>query len=863
MMRTLIFEYRRLLKHKLFHVLLAMAAVLAIFNHFQLQTHSSEQNPQSIFESYYAQLIPVFRPNTGDYIEDLRLSQQISPGQAHFYSMTEDENYQEYTSSQGYQSSQWNIFIKYLREGIEIDQIRLDAYEEALLTYGQHLADYLDQQTDPKISSGQNGAVSQLIYGFDFLFGNIPILLISLMILTLVSEDLSRPHYQWRWTLPTKRHHLLMTYLPLTLSLALTYILLASLITGLIALVTHQGLGDINYPLRVLNIQDIYQPAWQILSTCWAIFLIKTFFCLNLALCIASIFRQERVSWLIFISTTGLVSILTQFLPWFQQNLNPFYQNIQNQYLGKTVLKQFSFTELIQQNRATYQYIGQQIQWPVIITWIIISLCLFLLASSMYPRNISTKTKHKLISIWPKRLTNSKLLGSKQFEERKLKSYYTNPISYLSILIVIISACAFMFAHDQYFKDTFVSSPFFEQDYQLIHDSFSAKINLIELAEQKETDPDFISQLNYQKQHLKETMDFFDQSYQTIKDRKVAYKRGEVNQFYQSFQDELLMYFNPYSTIDPTTDGLRYFPRYQYYPTGDFPSDFAYKLSSQRLQAFQERKIPPILGTSITLTPYDEAINPADRLQDQLTYQTTDQSFLGLVYRFVSVFRFDLLAIVLLICFMGGAYNNEGDRYEHLYWLHTLPTQPNRIHFDKIYTQMIQATKYFGLAMLLLFFIGMIRDGFGQWNYPLVFYDKLLDHPNILTNFEDSFHWLNLGNWFLKYCGWFLVSSFFILNLMAFLSTYIPKQITTSVISSFVLIFGYYLGQIFPNGMSIYLPFAHLNGSKVLDGSIIVPLHWTESSLIQSLFVLMIWSVALYILTYLRIRNNKLLEVRS
>ena len=862
-MGSIIFEFRRLIKRKLIYVLLAIATILSIFNHFQLQTHSSEQNPQSIFESYYVQLISVFRPNTGDYIEDLRQNQQISPGQAHFYSMTEDQNYQEYTSSQGYQSSQWNIFIKYLQEGIEIDQIHLNTYEEALLTYGQHLADYLNQQTDPKISSGQNGAVSQLIYGFDFLFGNIPIIFISLMILMLATEDLGRMHHQWRWTLPTKRRHLLMTYLPLTFSLALIYILLVTLITASIAMDTHQGLGDINYPLRVLNIQDIYQPAWQILITCWAIFFLKTLFCLNLALCIASIFRQERVSWLIFTATTGFISMMTQFMPWFQQNLNSFYQDIQNQYLGKTVLKQFSFTELIQQNRATYQYIDQQIRWPVIIIWLIISLCFFFSAYYLYPRNKFSKAKPRWRAVGTTKSHNTKKFGSLQFESRKLKAYFANLISYLLIIMVIFSCFVFILRQDQHSEEVFVSAPFFEQDYQLIHDDFSAKIKLIEVAEQKETDPNFISQLNYQKQHLNETMEFFDQSYQTIKNRQAAFRNGETNHFYQSFQDELIMYFNPYSTIDSATDGLRYFPRYQYYPTGDFPSDFAYKLSSQRLLAFQEREIPPILGTAITLTPYDEAVNPADRLQDQLTYQAADQSFLGLVYRFVSVFRFDLFCILLLVCFMGGAYNNEGDRYEHLYWLYTLPNNPKRIHFDKIYAQMVQAFKYFSLAILVLFVLGMSRRGFGQWEFPLVYYDQLLAHPNILTYFDNSFHWLNLGNWFVNYCIWYIVSSLFILNLMAFLSTYIPKQLTTSILTSLLLVLGYYFGQVIPNNLTIYFPFAHLNGCKVLDGSIMVPFQWTNSSLFQSLFVLIIWSAIFYFLTYQRIRKNRLLEVKA
>ena len=855
-MNKYLFELKKLYRNGSFLVLLVVSVMLSILNIFMVQSQNLQDNFNSAnYEQYSMKFMTIFQGESDDLEDKLDASLDVSPGQMHMWSVYEDPEAIVVATEDGRGMSIENkeLEFKYIREALEIDQIELNQEQKDALDYIEMLANYEKKQKEANDSYQHQGAITTLLADGSLLLGIIPLLIIAILSIRYVGEDWEEGSIVFQRTLPVRRSQVMFYRYLSSVSLLIIYLGLITLMTIMIHLIMGSGIGDWFYPYRILISNGAYLPAYQIYSIYLLIFLVKGMLLIGFTYLLVASIKKVNLAYLLTVSLFGLISILTLFFQQMQSIWNPFFVRLQEQVMG--------YLKLVPVNRfrAEPMLVGTPLRWGVLLVWLLFSVLFISLAIYQFKQNKSVSYLFK-----SREVIRIHRPEWRTFTMESLKLNHFLSKQFLSgILAVIIAGIAsIILLENRSHHVQPVIADYFKENYAEIINDYTSQLEEYQvLLDQEPVGSDRAFMIESLMDFIEnDFLNYYQTIYDSMSERIQAYETGDSQTYYQSFEPELSIYYNPNQMYQSLDDGLFYLPREDYYETGDFPSEYGYRISQERLEEMIRRDIRPILGSGITYTEYDRPKEAADYWSERANYQLRDNSSLGLLYRFIHIYRFDLIILVLITVAAGAGYSLEGRKRASLAWVYTLPQERVEVMHQKLLVALRRTFTIILSSVLVIGLIGVLSDGFGQWQTPILHYDRLVDLTNIANEFERSYHWMALGSVIVHSLLYVCLSSIFVILISLVLSTYFSQPWFVGGSTLLMLGIGYSLNYLPWSGWQSYLPFNYLNIVPILDGSYIFTMNIGQVNLIVGYIVLIIWIVLAYSLLRYRLKRMRLFQ---
>lgn len=844
-MSSLKFVFKKLYRNNSFLIVMLTAIILSGANVLNMNSRSSLESYSITDLDLYYRLEVLLTPPI-ESVMDVSFTQ--SAGQQHMSELIEEvaSPTGEFESVGMYPEN--SQYFSYLLEAVEMDGVELTSLDKADIGYGLHASRYIEQKKKQNEFYQPSGAIDYLIEDNWLLYGIIPMLIISLLAIRLVAEDFQLGSNVFNRTLPVKRSQTLLAHGLAILVCLIVYSLLTVVTTVFLVRLNGEGVGDWFFPIRIMSDELVIQPFIIVWLRMMVVFFLKFLIVLGFGLVLAIGFRQVHLSLLFQVFVVSILAFLTTYVPDLQVNWNPFYFNYQQQLIGTRSFATISSTGgVLLENLTSYIYLS----------WLLLIVVFLGLAGCLYRKNELPLRKSRL-EAKTSNLWRHPFYGL-AFEGMKLNHIVSKSTVWFS-MITLSALLLFIIGISDKSQEDLVLSPLNTiQETQDVVEIMEQGVRELEAMmadesisfEEKQTN----RMLFEDTQHY---LDILVQFNETLLDRQHYFQSMSSEQFYQSYKQDVEHHYNADNkTID---DSFEYFPKYDYYQNGNFPTRFGYHVSNERLNEMIKRGIRPIANAEILWTPYDKAVEPRDQLADQLNYQMADRSAMGIWHRLITVYRLDIMLLGLLVLFCGYGYTIErGYGSSSLSWQYTLPESRQKLLFNKWGASVFKAMQLSMITGLLVFIAGVLQDGLGESDLPVIYYEQVLSAPNESQAFQGTYQWLGLGDVVGKSILLLVFATLFVVTLAIFLSTF-TKHIL-GVCLNMILILG--LGVLLLQStllepFNMLLPFMYLNIAAVLDGSLMFTTALTDVNLLLGYGVLFFWTVMVYMLTAWRIHITSL-----
>ncbi|MCW6653721.1 hypothetical protein NHG24_08155 [Aerococcaceae bacterium NML210727] len=209
------------------------------------------------------------------------------------------------------------------------------------------------------------------------------------------------------------------------------------------------------------------------------------------------------------------------------------------------------------------------------------------------------------------------------------------------------------------------------------------------------------------------------------------------------------------------------------------------------------------------------------------TDKHTHLSGLNLMVEWLNQYYY-LLIVLLLILFYGISYAKEWD--SHNPTMHLLLVQPTRIWqiwLHKMSATFSQILLLVGVGMVLMFGVGTLLNGVGNWNFPYVEYiAKIVGNAApegtfLVTPYEFYYYrFAPLWEYLLKGIV-LLISILWMINQLMFcLSSFIKAKWHVLLATFSVIIIGISITIAVPESWRQFVPFTYIDIPNVLNGTI-------------------------------------------
>ena len=107
----------------------------------------------------------------------------------------------------------------------------------------------------------------------------------------------------------------------------------------------------------------------------------------------------------------------------------------------------------------------------------------------------------------------------------------------------------------------------------------------------------------------------------------------------------------------------------------------------------------------------------------------------------------------------------------------TQPQTKSKLTRNKILATLIVSGIFIGTLIVFLFIIGLLRGGFGSWNYPILEYLKIVSDPmNATSKLGVDFGFMNLITYWIKSLPLMILGLIFAMSFANFVSLFIRNS---------------------------------------------------------------------------------------
>ncbi|MBE1555361.1 ABC transporter permease [Sporosarcina limicola] len=589
-------------------------------------------------------------------------------------------------------------------------------------------------------------------------------------------------------------------------------------------------MGSFSYP-QMIHLEDgfDFMPIDRYLFLHVLLFLGAASFLFSLVLLFSTVLK-DRLSVLFFtlLALFGGVLLTNQFAA-LQSIINPFY------YLG--------FQELIEQpNR-----LGNSLL--IIIPYLYALLIVVISATLQKIKHTAEKGKKDVLPFKKGAIskTANRLFLVSAFEWRKYKREGVVKRFTVIILLLIVGGYAFIVfstnqLREQYIPGMNASISFYKEMILGFEQIIEGSEALLEELEKKGTTPTSSEEslkevAQSEVDGLGDAVSRYKNDVERRQKELAAYEQGDWKTVHESWIEEILLWWKDPNYMDNApTERI-----------GGGLSDFLFMASVQEKEWMIEHDLAAVHNNqslAYTWSIYDKFISPLEQSKWNHNTRKVDKTGLFYVYTFFTTYSYFILA-GLLIFLLGAGMTSEKGSKRTLTFLQTQPLTKSMIFLGKTGVSILLTASITLLSILFMVLIGTVSDRFGDWKFPILYYDlpSVADSANY-TGFlaeEGGFHFIDMGRFLLETGALFLAGIVFLIAISLVVSLFFNNAMSVLLTTLIVAVGGYVVStSSLLSSVVQWSPFTYLNAGKIANGETAVVLANESISTMSGLMALLV-----------------------
>lgn len=449
-----------------------------------------------------------------------------------------------------------------------------------------------------------------------------------------------------------------------------------------------------------------------------------------------------------------------------------------------------------------------------------------------------------------------KKLSLLDFENLKI---YKSPDFYLYICLAFVVLAALFFRlkfEDDKLRDEYLSEAnnssiedFIEKEEKAMQDFIKNKdliisesINIIDKPMELSFEEYYEIRLEAYKDEIKKLKDEKEDSIK-LKEYYISQNGGE----YYKLKEKI--YQNDFGNYSPRDKANLSYSKASYYE------------GLARLEKLAEINHKPLLKNWIVYQSKLEEgpLNAKALTYENLHYENSHSSIYSL-YRIFNIYKLDIIMIIFLVLVCAGGFTNDKEDGNQIKLLFSQPIKRKDIIKNKLIASLSTSLAILVMLVFFIILLGFITEGFGNINYPVIYYKNSVKNIELIS--QDKLSYFSLMPIYLYLIRLFVIIIFqiiFLISLAIFISIFVRRKIDVFVILTSILTLGIYSSKYLPYQLNYSNPFSHLIARNIADGSIIFKASFGFYSIFISILVLLIWS---FILTYISVKLSKSKEIK-
>ncbi len=556
-------------------------------------------------------------------------------------------------------------------------------------------------------------------------------------------------------------------------------------------------------PLNEIKYFKAYQLIALILITYFVlVFLISTFI-----LFINVISSSKEASLAVIIVVFGLAYTLTENNAYLQNSLNPIYAL---DYLRLIIGKIETIVGV--DGNANLEYINHS-SLIYFLIYGIYSTILFAVSIYIFNKNVEIKNASKTNKIYNSNIFN--------FEIRKIMKNNAFIIYILGALVFVFSLYYFQTNDVENYKRYWLGESGKIKFYQ-------EEINKLE-DELLYTDSDLDRELINEEIRL--TNKKLDRQNRIIQ----GYKTSNTKEFYLA-QIENTIY--EYDVQGPEAQIFKY----------EKPIIFA-KFESKLLDEMSiKNNIKPIIRPRFQYSAYEKFSNPLaeNQCRNRKTYLTNSSLYTN--YKMLKYNNLDILFLLLILFMVLGGYTYDKENGNQLNLIYTQPIDKFKFHIIKILSQTLVIALVYVFISLFIFLMGIIKEGLGELNQPVIEYLYLFKNPQLAIETEalKTITTIPIYIYLIKIFIVIIFQALFVSSISTLISIFTKSKSVIIVSITSICTIGLIITKLCEkNIVKLLNPFTYIFANNVADNSVIAVNGIEGANYIISLAVLFISSILL------------------
>ncbi|QZO75842.1 ABC transporter permease subunit [Helcococcus kunzii] len=341
----------------------------------------------------------------------------------------------------------------------------------------------------------------------------------------------------------------------------------------------------------------------------------------------------------------------------------------------------------------------------------------------------------------------------------------------------------------------------------------------------------------------------FQNDLQNLKNIHDGYVNNNSKQFYSSLNDYNKKFYN-------IIDSKKFYQTYSFYFLKNKTLSRASYYENMALDKYSEKYNKPLIR-DFHISKFDEFVNAEQERDIRSSHYVKSNSGIQIIQNFIDLKYINIILLLLAssLVFIGYSVDkNDGNQIEFMF---TQPVKRKKYTLSKL----IANTSIFITIILsitiFLFILGLIFEGLGELDYPVIYYKNLIDPSSAREN-SNYFTIIPVWKYIITNFGFLTIQAIFISCLTIFISIFVNKRIKLLTYTISIIVIGIFVANLIPNELvKIILPFTHFNAKEITDGSIRITQALTNYKTIYSVISLMSWSVLLFVLSNIFIKKNR------
>lgn len=242
-------------------------------------------------------------------------------------------------------------------------------------------------------------------------------------------------------------------------------------------------------------------------------------------------------------------------------------------------------------------------------------------------------------------------------------------------------------------------------------------------------------------------------------------------------------------------------------------------IETEELYRYMKKyNIKPIKTNWIVTTSEYEDLLPSALFFKKDNISSNSVSYI--FYRNVKNYNLDIMILVFIPFLFLYGYVLEKDRGNQIGLIFSQPIKRDKYNMKKHISQAFILVFALIIVFVFYFLYALLTDGIGDFNQPIIFYDKLVDTNLISKINKDYFSLIPIWKYNISLFFYLALQLIFISSIGLFTSIFVKERKYVFASTLIIIVLGIFFSQYLPDYIKVYSPFIHLKAGDIVNGAI-------------------------------------------